>query len=245
MYSNYYYILSAVAMPFTVFYNAVRPSIGNMYCNSDMVANYDWYKKITFFVQWISGWFSICLVCIYQPFIELWIGKNALLDFSTVVLLAVLFYEWRNFECMTVFKDAAGLWWQDRYRPYIAAIANLIVNIVLVQYIGINGVIISTILTRVVISWPWLSIVLFKNVFNIRPIQFFVGWLRKTVFIIVAGFITYGVANSIKIENIVMELLLKIILCLIFPNCMMFAVWHRIPEFQYCKKIVMKRIMKR
>ena len=34
-------------------------------------------------------------------------------------------------------KDAAGLWHSDRFRPLIGACANLIMNIVLVQVIGL------------------------------------------------------------------------------------------------------------
>ena len=64
-----------------------------------------------------------------------------------------------------VYKDAAGIWWEDRFRPYVCMITNVVLNIVLVQLIGISGIILSTVLSLFV-SIPWENYTIFKYVFN-------------------------------------------------------------------------------
>ena len=119
-YSNYYYILSALMGMIDVFLSALRPSVGNWYVVNGKKESYGLFTTISFVISWISGAIGICLVCLYQDFIDFWTGGKGILEISTAVILALMFYEWNNFNYLTIFKDAAGLWWEDRMRPYAA-----------------------------------------------------------------------------------------------------------------------------
>lgn len=240
IYSNYYYILVAVSAPFGAFYGAVRSSIGNSYIQESVEKNYDLFTNVMFAVRWISAWFSICLLCLYQPFITLWVGRKHLLDISTVSLLALMFYEWRIFECLTVFKDAAGLWWEDRLRPYIACIANLVVNIILVNIWGINGVVASTILTRVLISLPWITQVLFKAVFSRNAISFYLGYLKNFIISILVGIITFSLCGYVEMSFL--GFVFKMIICICLPNACFLIIYGRRKEFRYYVELAKSRI---
>ncbi len=48
-----------------------------------------------------------------------------------------------------MYKDAAGVWHQDRFRPLVAAIVNLIFNVIFVQFWGIYAILLSTIVSYV------------------------------------------------------------------------------------------------
>ena len=65
-----------------------------------------------------------------------------------------------------MYKDAAGVWHQDRFRPLIAAMVNLFLNIILVQFWGIYAILLSTIISYVFISMPWMISNVFKYVFH-------------------------------------------------------------------------------
>ena len=47
-----------------------------------------------------------------------------------VILLGIYFYTWKMMEIVNLYKDAAGLWEHDKYRPITAATINLILNII-------------------------------------------------------------------------------------------------------------------
>ena len=40
---------------------------------------------------WLVGWFSICLLCIYQPFMIMWVGKGLMFGEDIVLLLSITF----------------------------------------------------------------------------------------------------------------------------------------------------------
>ena len=83
-----------------------------------------------------------------------------------LILFCGLFYCYKMGDMCAVYRQAAGLWWQDRYRPFVEAVTNLVLNITLVQIIGMAGVVLSTIICLVFINSFWASRVLYKFYFK-------------------------------------------------------------------------------
>ena len=84
---------------------------------------------------------------------------------KVVLLFSLYFYSWKINDVVYVFKDAAGLWEYDAWRPLIASISNLIINIALINYIGLYGVVLSTILCELTFTLIWGCRVLFLHYF--------------------------------------------------------------------------------
>ena len=163
IYNNYYYIQMSIVGFLTILTSSITAGIGNKMITNSVEDNYQDFKNFTFYNGWISSWCSVCLICLYQHFIKVWIGDNYLFPFLTVYLLVMYFLLPRLTTMTYTYREAAGLWWEDRFRPLVSTIVNLVVNILLVQIIGMNGVIISTLICTIFINVPWGSYILFKN----------------------------------------------------------------------------------
>lgn len=150
----------------TVIFSAITAGIGNSLVTESSEKNYNDFKKFTFIICFILCICCCCFVGLYQPFMKLWVGKKFMLSFSFVILFCILFYCLELAMVWATVKDAAGLWHSDRFRPLIGACANLIMNIVLVQVIGLYGIILSTVFSYIFISMPWLIHNLFKFLYN-------------------------------------------------------------------------------
>ena len=83
--------------------------------------------------------------------------------FDTMIFMVFYFFLPRISTLTYTYREAAGLWWEDRIRPIVATVANLTMNLILVNIIGINGVLISTLLCTIFINIPWGSIILFTK----------------------------------------------------------------------------------
>jgi hypothetical protein len=64
------------------------------------------------------------------------------------------------------YRQASGLWWEDRFRPVVDGVTNLTLNFILVQNIGVAGVMLSTILCHVFLDTFWGSSILFHHYFT-------------------------------------------------------------------------------
>ncbi|MFR5992244.1 MAG: lipopolysaccharide biosynthesis protein [Mediterraneibacter faecis] len=76
MYGNYYYIMNAIIAILMVVSNGLLAGVGNSIVTESPEKNYSDLNKINFVYMWFAGWCTICLICLYQPFMKLWVGKN-------------------------------------------------------------------------------------------------------------------------------------------------------------------------
>lgn len=218
VYSSYYYIFNMLHQFFDVMYVSITGGIGNRIVTESVDKNYELFKFINFGNSWLVGWCSICLCCLYRPFISIWIGeKNNTLSVGFSLLMAIYFYFWMIRFGVIIFKNAQGLWWEDRYRAAIEGVLNLVLNIFLVTRIGIYGIVISTIVAMIIISLPWETKILFERYFNRSAKEYYITMMKMTIITIVLGAITYILCGFI-VDSGVISFLLKLLVCIVIPN---------------------------
>lgn len=237
IFNNYYYIQTSIIGFLTIISSSITASIGNKMVTNSKEDNYNDFKNVTFMNAWISGWCTVCLFCLYQHFTTIWVGEEMLFPFSTMVLMVIYFFLPRVSSMTYTYREAAGLWWEDRYRPIVAAIANLSINIILVRFIGINGIIISSILCTVFINIPWGSYILFKNYFKRSVIEYFCKLSFYALVTTIISAITYFLLDILPEKGFV-SFIIKGIICVIIPNVLFFVVYHKLPEFDYFKALL-------
>lgn len=243
IYNNYYYIQMSVVGFLTILTSSITAGIGNKMITNSIEDNYQDFKNFTFYNGWISSWCSVCLICLYQHFIKVWIGDNYLFPFLTVYLLVMYFLLPRLTTMTYTYREAAGLWWEDRFRPLVSTIVNLIVNILLVQIIGMNGVIISTLICTIFINVPWGSYILFKNYFK-KSLKEYFGQLCYYFFITnIAGFVTLWICNWLPMNGWGV-LFIKAVICCFIPNVIFFTAYRNMKEFNYMKILIGKLLNK-
>ena len=89
-----------------------------------------------------------------------------MLPYGMVLILCAYFIIRQINNLLNLYKDAAGMWHEDRWRPLICSLVNLVVNLILVQFWGLYGILISTIIAILVVGMPWLTHNLFTVVFH-------------------------------------------------------------------------------
>ena len=243
VYQNYYFIMNSICGFITVIFSAITAGIGNSLVTESSEKNYNDFKKITFIICFILCICCCCFVGLYQPFMKLWVGKKFMLSFSFVILFCILFYCLELAMVWATVKDAAGLWHSDRFRPLIGACANLIMNIVLVQVIGLYGIILSTVFSYIFISMPWLIHNLFKFLYN-ESLKVYLKDLSMYILVaILATTITTIICRKITFVGI-FELVFKGIISIIIPVSIEILCYRKKEEFKESIKLVKKMLKK-
>ena len=113
IYQNYFYILSSVMGFIAVVFTSCTAGIGNSIIVETAEKNYNDLKKFTFLISWISGMCLCCFLNLYQPFMELWVGKDLMLSMGAVVCFCIYFYIQEINKLFNTYKDASGIWHED------------------------------------------------------------------------------------------------------------------------------------
>lgn len=230
IYQNYYYILTAIIGIVGVFFSSCTAGIGNSIIVESKEKNYNDLKKFTFIICWLAGFSACSLLCLYQTFMKIWVGQDLLLEFPAVVCLVVYYFIYEINSILLLYKDAAGIWHNDRFRPLVTALTNLILNLILVNLIGIYGVLLSTVISTLIIGFPWLIHNLFTQIFKQNPKRYLIKLLVYTITTILVTTITYMICNLIKFDSEIINLMLKAVICSIISNVLFYVIYHRFSE---------------
>lgn len=243
LYQNYYYIITALFGFLTVIMQSIIAGVGNSVASETTSKNYLDFKKFNFIYIWIVSWCTTCLLCLYQPFMQIWVGKDNMFGMEMVVLFALYFFVHKWCDMLYVYQEACGIWWETKFVPFIAAIVNLVVNIILVKAIGLPGILISTIVSVIFIYDTGYAKVLFKTYFASVDKGLKLYWCRQIRYILTASVacaITVIVCSAFTIESALLRLVLNGVVCVVIPNTVFVLAWMRLPEFDYAKSMLVK-----
>jgi len=238
-YGNYYYIMNAIIGIMTTIYDSLTAGIGNSLETESREKVYKDFNVISFLNSWITIICTVCLLCLYQPFMELWVKKGNMLGLNIVLLLVVYFYVYQIRRVILTYKDAAGIWWEDRFRPYIMIIVNVTANLVLVHIIGLSGVIFSTILSMLV-SVPWENYTVFKYIFKISSAKYYLQLLFNTIVCAVICAVSYYAC--MPINGGIPALIIKGIICFAVSNILFIIINIKNPNMKNTITLVKNKL---
>ena len=213
VYSNYFYVITAVTLLFNTVYRSILSSVGNAVAVDSKESNLQRFMNIFWIGACMTGVATVCMLCLYQNFMLLWMGKDNMLGMDMVVLFCIYFYLSQIRRTVVTFKNAAGMWWNDRYKPYISMALDLLLDLVLIRFIGVKGAIISSIVCVGIIEIPWETRVLFRDYFHISTKQYIIKMLGYGV--VNLGIITlvYLICKAWVPETGIVSLLIRMTIC--------------------------------
>ena len=228
-YGNYYYILSSITGFLGIAYSAMTAGVGNSLKTETLDKNYADFEKFSFINSWLVGWCTICLACLYQPFMRIWAGEKLMFSIWIALQFCLYFYIYMIRKIPIIYKDAAGIWWEDRFRPYVSMIVNVVLNITLSKLIGVSGIILSTVIS-LIISIPWENWTIFKFVFHRSSKRYYLKMLYFFIVTLIAGGVTFFLCSLPS--DTIPAFTAKMGICVVVPNVIFFAMNFKRPEFK-------------
>lgn len=235
IYSNYFYIVSSLMSFIWVCISATTAGIGNSVVTEGIEKNYRNFRKLNIINQWAITWCVPCLVCLYQHFMNIWVGPTLLADNVLVILMVLYFYVGETRKVVIVYKDATGMWWADKWKPLVGCVVNFVLNIISVQVIGMKGVILSTIISYALIELPWETHVLFKEYFKFSEKIYYKDLIQFGIVAITASTISYNICVLFPNTGL-FYFVVKGVICFLVANSLFFIFFGRREE---CKDIIL------
>lgn len=243
MYNNYYYIMSAIFGFIGIIFYACMAGIGNSIIIESDEKNYNDLKKFLLIISWIAGVCTCCLLCLFQPFMKIWVGEKYMLSMPMVVCMCCYFFLHEINRLINTYKDAAGMWHEDRWRPLVVSITNLGLNLIMVQYIGLFGILLSTVISMLVVGMPWLLYNLFTVIFHRNAVEFILRTLWYVVVTVISCVIFYWLCSYITIDGVI-GFIVKGIVVFVGANFVFLVSTFKLQEFTQTKEMALK-IVKR
>lgn len=212
VFDNYSFVYTAVATFVGFLFTSISASVGNLMVSADKSVLYDRYKKITFIFNMLNAFTSVCLFVLLSPFVYVWAGKENILGISTVVAMVASYYLNNNRNYIRVYKNAGGLFRQGMFIYLIEAILNIGLSIVFAYFFGIIGVLLGIIVSYLVSCFIMEPVIVFKQVFGVNPIYYYVNVILNTGFIVLTSAGIYFLVSLIP-DGGVIDFIIKALVC--------------------------------
>ena len=147
IYDNYFMVMSSLLSAAVMVCTSMMASVGNSIAVESRNKNYTDMRLFDFMFMSVAGWSMVCMLCLYQPFMLTWVGKEKMFRMSIVLELCVYYYVLLAGAIRWVYHEGAGLWWECRFIMIGEAIANIVLNIILCRFLGVAGIVLATILS--------------------------------------------------------------------------------------------------
>ena len=246
IYSNYNMITTLLSSIITMIYNNLTASFGNLLVKDNKDKCLEIFKKIDFIGFIMYSFCGVMFASLASRFVEIWVGEQYTLEMTTVMLIAFSFFFTGIRVASTTVRNAAGLYNEDKWVPLGQSIINIVFSVVLARYIGLDGVIIGTIISSILPNYYRIYI-LYKNIFKEKYIKYlFTNYIPYILYFVLVMVITYNIGNSIQISGIIGFLLVGLITLIIYVLSI-FIVFNRYSEMKYIKEItnaIKERIIK-
>lgn len=233
LYSNYYMIIDAVEKLFGQVIRVITPSVGNMLVKESAEKSFEIFKRVRFLNFWIATFSGISLLVVMNSFITVWIGSKYLLATCVLIVLVLNYYAKSMRSCHMIFKEAAGIYYEDRYIPLLESVLNIVASLILLKYFGLAGIFMGTIISSLAlycISYPKY---VYKKLFNRSYLNYTKETLGYLSIFLVLAVITYKISRLIVISNAFLSLIINCLIAVVIPNLVLLIIFWHTDNFKY------------
>jgi len=241
-YSNYMMITSAIRTVYIQVLSPITASVGNLMAVESKEKLRLFLNRMFFLNACIAVFCSSCLATLINPFIFLFWGAEYVFPYWTVILIIINFYLNCMRQTMTIMIDAGGLFGKNKWKGIVEAVINLGASILFASSLdmGIDGIILGTIVSFVFTNLWWDPFVVFKYAIQDK------AWGYIKDYILYAGISVLSVVLSLIVEHYIsltlVTFVLYCIISLVIPVLLLVLFFRKEDSFRYYWEMVKKKI---
>lgn len=246
LYSNYVIFYNTLNTLFAKIYNSVAHSLGNLHTIHDKDKEYRVFKSSNLITAIIGGTAGVGMFVVADEFVNTWVGGDWVIRQPFALLLGLEVYSLAIRQQLAKYRNTMGLFQQAKYRPVASMIINLFVSVLLVNKLGITGVLIGT----VVADWTtvmWFDpIIIHKYGFKDTTLTlgYFYRLLIYSLEVSVIGIADWFVCRRVLIGHGWISVIIHACICGFTVPAVILGLSFRKEEGQYVWKLLSQQVKK-
>ena len=243
IYSNYLMIRNLVNGIITTGFASINASMGNIVAVESDEKKLEIFDTLMFCAFVVYSFEAVCFLCLFNPFIgEIWLDESYLFD--TVAVIVINNYLTGLRIPLITMKGAAGTYMEDSWIPFVFAGINLIASIILVDFLGVAGVFLGTIIGSVFTADWYRPVIIYRNVFHAPVHQYFIKYLIYILLGFAYMACAFWLCGFVRTQYAFADFLIKTLIAGLLPLGMNVLLFWRTKEFRAVRGMVI-RLMKR
>lgn len=218
LYSNYILLFNSLLSISSLVSTALVATFGKMIEEGEDIGTI--YSKFKSYlnIQWLfSTLTGVCIFCLIDKFVYIWLGKDYILPMLCVILLSFDYFIHSYFQPLSTMYTATGKFKEDKVCTLIAAILNIGLSILLAYFYGLQGVIIGTLVANI-FTFIIRIFIIYKKYFERNLLLSYINVLLRTAITILITLICYFCIKNITITNPYLDFILCSLICIVISG---------------------------
>ncbi|MEW8956834.1 lipopolysaccharide biosynthesis protein [Clostridium sp.] len=241
-YSNYMFVITFFTTLVMKFFDGIIASIGNLISSSNEDKTYNVFNKIFFFNFWLVCFVTISIYNTIDHFIYVFFGSGKLLNKYVIIFMMISFFITNMRPSIEKFKEAAGIYRQDRFAPILEALINLVASLILGHYFGIAGIILGTIISSVAIVFWLRPVLVYRIVFKRNSMDYFIKYFKGIAITLIILLSSNFLGEALHFAMNGTGFLLKCIFNVLYINLFLVIIYRKSDEFIYFKELITTKL---
>ena len=231
IYSNYLTIASNLESFVALLFTALTASVGNLIATADSTQRYKTFNIMQMVSFWLCGNICVSLLFLTQDFVQMWFGKELLLDNLTVIAIVLNTFFSICMQPIWTFREGTGMYRQIRYIMFVTAMLNLVLSIVLGKWLGISGILFATSISKICTYFWYEPNILFRDFFQQSVKGYYLNYFMNVMLILFCGVVCYLPISRMR-EVTVLNWFLKEAICFVVVNSAFFMRYRKTSEMK-------------
>ena len=225
-YANYQMITTGLKNASSILPKAITASVGNAGVTENRRTMSRSFSTLNLASYMIYSTLTIVLINTMNPIVSTFFGSDRTISMLSVVLICLSFYLTCQREILFTFKTSLGLYWEDRKRPIVEGLTNLVVSIILGYFWDFDGIILGTIFTNVFVNLTVEPRVIIHSGLKGSAFWYYVTTAGRIALTAGLSIVTYVINSFLPFTGII-EIAAKAVISLAFICITFYLVYRR------------------
>lgn len=188
VYSSYNYVTKYLYDIGYMIAQAISSSMGNVLHKEKVNDQFNIFEEVNILFYFIASLFTSLFLILINPFINLWMGEKYYMSRVGIYLIAAIMFFNIARRTILMTKDNLGLFKETKNVILLEAILNLLFSIILINFIGLSGVLLATVLSTMITSFWYIPYFIYKNYFKRNFFTYYFEYLISLVVCYIISF---------------------------------------------------------
>lgn len=246
LYTNYYVFYTTINTLFSKIFGSVSHSLGNLHTSHNIEHEYQVFRSVNLITMILGGTAGVGIFVVADEFVHTWIGEEWMLAQPFSLLMGMEVFTLANRISLSKYRTTMGLFQQAKLRPLFGMIINLAVSIALVNFWGISGVLVGTLIADWT-TFMWFDPLIihkygFENAHSVK--EYYFKLLKYMIIIAICGTLDYFICSNLLTGLGWLSVIVHAVIIVLTVPTALIAFSFRTQEGQYVYQLGMKYVNK-
>ena len=242
-YNNYIALSTSLTAITSYVYQSIIHSVGDFNVEHSEEEKKGLFDEIMLLYCFVAVILFAGFYCTSSPIVKIWLGEERVLDQLTVLAIGINIFLPQILYPIWMFRRTTGVFRQTRNILIYAGVVNLILSYILGKRMGLSGIILATSVSRLLTSFWFEPVVLYKVIFPSYHVSGYFLTVIKSLFIAVLSIVCFD-RLSFLLPSGIIGVLLAVILSFVLSMAWLLLFNFRDPSMKKVLNTV-KGIIKR